>query len=102
LWQGFAPAVRPSIQAVVDALKEVPRSGYQERLVLAGTSNLARASADFPSFMSVLEVIEEQVVLLKLLTDMSADSGKVAWVRRELKDCTYNRLDALATGARPE
>jgi heat-inducible transcriptional repressor len=78
LWQGFAPAVRPSVQAVVDALKEIPRSGYQERLVLAGTSNLARASADFPSFMSVLEAIEEQVVLLKLLTDMSADSGKVA------------------------
>ncbi|MDR0593142.1 MAG: heat-inducible transcriptional repressor HrcA [Bifidobacteriaceae bacterium] len=78
LWIGFAEPVRPAVQAVVKTLKEIPKAGRQERLVAAGTSNLARAASDFRSFMPVLEAIEEQVVLLKLLTEMSADSGQVA------------------------
>ncbi|MDR2379452.1 MAG: heat-inducible transcriptional repressor HrcA [Bifidobacteriaceae bacterium] len=78
LWLGFTEDVRPAVQAVVDTLKAIPKSGYQERLVAAGTSNLARSSADFRRFMPVLEAIEEQVVLLKLLTEMSADSGQIA------------------------
>jgi heat-inducible transcriptional repressor len=54
------------------------RADPQERLVLAGTSNLARASGDFRHFMPVLEAIEEQVVLLKVLSELSSDTGQVA------------------------
>jgi heat-inducible transcriptional repressor len=49
---------------LLDALVEHP----EERLVLGGTANLTRNVADFPgSLRQVLEALEEQVVVLKLL-----------------------------------
>jgi heat-inducible transcriptional repressor len=49
---------------LIDALVEHP----EERLVLGGTANLTRNVADFPgSLRQVLEALEEQVVVLKLL-----------------------------------
>jgi heat-inducible transcriptional repressor len=46
--------------------------------VLAGTANLARAGTDFVgSIGPVLEALEEQVVLLKLLTELAADTGGI-------------------------
>jgi heat-inducible transcriptional repressor len=72
------PEARQSANLLAAALRDSIQVGRQERLAMAGTSNLARSSGDFSSFMPVLEAIEEQVVLLKLLSEMSADSGKVA------------------------
>ena len=41
----------------------------EERLVLAGTANLARTPADFPLTLEpVLEALEQHVVLLRLLS----------------------------------
>jgi heat-inducible transcriptional repressor len=52
---------------LVDALVEHP----EERLVLGGTANLTRNVADFPgSLRQVLEALEEQVVVLKLLASV--------------------------------
>jgi heat-inducible transcriptional repressor len=49
---------------LIDTLVEHP----EERLVLGGTANLTRNAADFPgSLRQVLEALEEQVVVLKLL-----------------------------------
>ena len=49
---------------LVESLAEHP----EERLVLGGTANLTRNVADFPgSLRQVLEALEEQVVVLKLL-----------------------------------
>jgi heat-inducible transcriptional repressor len=49
---------------LIDVLVEHP----EERLVLGGTANLTRNVADFPgSLRQVLEALEEQVVVLKLL-----------------------------------
>jgi heat-inducible transcriptional repressor len=49
---------------LVEALSEHP----EQRLVLGGTANLTRSAADFPgSLRQVLEALEEQVVVLKLL-----------------------------------
>jgi heat-inducible transcriptional repressor len=49
---------------LIDSLVEHP----EERLVLGGTANLTRNVADFPgSLRQVLEALEEQVVVLKLL-----------------------------------
>jgi len=49
---------------LIDTLVEHP----EERLVLGGTANLTRNTADFPgSLRQVLEALEEQVVVLKLL-----------------------------------
>ena len=49
----------------------------EERLVLGGTANLTRNTADFGgSLRSVLEALEEQVVVLRLLA-MQQEAGKV-------------------------
>jgi heat-inducible transcriptional repressor len=49
---------------LVESLAEHP----EDRLVLGGTANLTRNVADFPgSLRQVLEALEEQVVVLKLL-----------------------------------
>jgi heat-inducible transcriptional repressor len=57
-------AVTTVSMVLIDALVEHP----EERLVLGGTANLTRNVADFPgSLRQVLEALEEQVVVLKLL-----------------------------------
>jgi heat-inducible transcriptional repressor len=58
---------------LIETLVEHP----EERLVLGGTANLTRNVADFPgSLRQVLEALEEQVVVLKLLA-ASRDPGRV-------------------------
>jgi heat-inducible transcriptional repressor len=58
---------------LIESLVEHP----EERLVLGGTANLTRSVADFPgSLRQVLEALEEQVVVLKLLA-VSRDAGTV-------------------------
>jgi heat-inducible transcriptional repressor len=77
--EAFEDNARAAVKGVVNVLKDALRPGAgQERLIMAGASNLAKASRDFARLTPVLEAIEEQVVLLKLLTEMSADSGEVA------------------------
>ncbi|KAA2266075.1 heat-inducible transcriptional repressor HrcA [Solihabitans fulvus] len=56
---------------LIESLVEHP----EERLVLGGTANLTRSIADFPgSLRQVLEALEEQVVVLKLLA-VAKDEG---------------------------
>jgi heat-inducible transcriptional repressor len=58
---------------LIETLVEHP----EERLVLGGTANLTRNAADFPgSLRQVLEALEEQVVVLKLLA-AAQDPGTV-------------------------
>lgn len=60
---------------VLNALREMAHSATEQRIVMAGTANLARAGGDFPlSITPVLEALEEQVVLLKLFSELQADS----------------------------
>jgi heat-inducible transcriptional repressor len=58
---------------LIETLVEHP----EERLLLGGTGNLTRNAADFPgSLRQVLEALEEQVVVLKLLAS-AQDRGTV-------------------------
>lgn len=64
----FDSADRDLVRAVVRALDDALVEEREERVVLAGTANLARVGTDFPlSIGPVLEALEEHVVLLKLL-----------------------------------
>jgi heat-inducible transcriptional repressor len=65
---------------LAEAIVSAARGGTVERVVFAGTSNLARADAGFEqdAIGSVLEAIEEQVVLLRLLHEMARDATDVA------------------------
>jgi len=74
----FATHERDLVRAVLDALEDSLDVEREEKIVLAGTANLARSGPDFAqSIGPVLEAIEEHVVLLKLLTEMADGAGGV-------------------------
>ena len=83
LTAGFVDSARPEsaepLSAVLLALTEMVDSNRQDKVLLAGTANLAKSERDFSgSILPVLEAIDEQVVLLKLLAEMEADQNGVA------------------------
>lgn len=83
-------ALAQTATAIAERLVELARSKRQDRLIMAGSANLARAGSEFGTHMGpLLEAIEEQVVLLKLLADMQAD-GIAVQIGSE------NRFEALA------
>ena len=70
---GLGDAVGRAATVLVETLVE----HTEERLLLGGTANLTRNTADFGgSLRSVLEALEEQVVVLKLLAAQQ-EAGKV-------------------------
>ncbi|PRY63700.1 heat-inducible transcription repressor HrcA [Knoellia remsis] len=73
------PAARGLLAAIAAELTEVLVEQREERVVVAGTSNLVRAGEDFPTSIGpVLEALEEHVVLLKLLGTVSEQGDSVA------------------------
>lgn len=70
----FDPQDRDIARAVVRALDDALVEERAERVVLAGTANLARFGGDFPlSIHPVLEALEEHVVLLRLFSALAQD-----------------------------
>jgi heat-inducible transcriptional repressor len=71
----FASAERAVVAAVLAALLESLVEEHEDRVVLGGTANLARFGPDFPlTIRPVLEALEEQMVLLRLLGEASDPS----------------------------
>jgi heat-inducible transcriptional repressor len=70
---GVDAHVRPDAIALLSTVLETLVERPEERVVLAGTANLARTAAlDFPgSIRPVLEALEEQVVLLRLFGEVT-------------------------------
>jgi heat-inducible transcriptional repressor len=82
--QHLSELVTPELLRLVDA-------NSHEKILLAGTSNLAKREEDFPGSISkVLEAIEEQVILLKLISEMQDDQHGVS-----LRIGRENSVDAL-------
>jgi heat-inducible transcriptional repressor len=70
--QAFTADERPAVSALVATLLETLVEEREERIVLAGTANLTRFGMDFPgSVAPVLEALEEQMVLLRLLGEVT-------------------------------
>jgi heat-inducible transcriptional repressor len=68
------PELRPAVAAVVASLIEATADTVEQRIVLGGTANLARYRDSFSiSLEPVLEALEEQVVLLRLLGEVSGE-----------------------------
>jgi len=75
----YDPRDRDVVRSVVRALDDALVEEREERVVLAGTANLARFGTDFPLTIGpVLEALEEHVVLLKLLGTLGQDRDVVA------------------------
>ncbi len=72
----IAPALGPLARLVATTVVDTLGEQNEERIVLAGTANLARATMRFEQGLQpVLEALEEQVVLLGLLTEMALEPG---------------------------
>jgi heat-inducible transcriptional repressor len=68
--QGMAPELRRVVASVVAVVLQTLVEKPQERVVLGGTSHLTQHAQDFPQTLHpVLEALEEQWVLLRLLGD---------------------------------
>ncbi len=79
LLAAFPPEEHPVVEAVVGALRELLVEQREERVVLAGTSNLARVHGDFTlSLGPVLEALEQHVVLLRLIGHLGSDQDAIA------------------------
>lgn len=95
--------VEPEIQShvlrcatvLIETLVEQPN----DRLILAGASNLTRVARDFPQGLpSILEALEEQVVVLKLLANVQ-DLGHVSvLIGEENEDDQLAQTSVVATG----
>ncbi|CAH0253851.1 Heat-inducible transcription repressor HrcA [Arthrobacter sp. Bi83] len=101
---GCAPAERPAAVALSKALEGLAHSSREDRMVMAGTANLARSNVDFPlSIGPVLEALEEQVVMLRLLSDMAQDPRGVAVsIGRENPYDGLAEASVVATGYGPD
>ncbi|CAG7845372.1 Heat-inducible transcription repressor HrcA [Pseudoclavibacter triregionum] len=83
---------------IVANLLDQALSNTQERLVMAGASNLAHTERDFSSIAPVLEAIEEQVALLRLLQELSLDDGVAVRIGGEHRDAALSETALVAAG----
>ncbi|NEA42664.1 heat-inducible transcriptional repressor HrcA [Streptomyces sp. SID11385] len=68
----FEQEDRGTVAVVLSTLLETVVEETEERLMIGGTANLARYGQDFPLMIRpVLEALEEQVVLLRLLGEVT-------------------------------
>lgn len=69
-----SPMLRGAMTTLASVLMETLVERHDERIALAGTANLTRGALDFQgSLRPVLEALEEEVVLLKLIGEIEAD-----------------------------
>jgi heat-inducible transcriptional repressor len=75
-----SPHLRPLVAALSSTLVETLVEPGEDRLVVGGTANLARTAHDLPGTVRpILEALEEQVVVLKLISEV--DTGGTVVVR---------------------
>ena len=84
---------------LAQGLALLAHSTREDRILMAGTANLARSNNDFPlSIGPVLDALAEQVVLLRLLEAMAQDSlGMAVVIGRENPHDSLAEASVVAT-----
>ncbi|MGW2747871.1 heat-inducible transcriptional repressor HrcA [Streptomyces sp. NPDC001450] len=96
--EAFDVEDRGTVSAVLSTLLETLVEENEERLMIGGTANLARFGHDFPLVIRpVLEALEEQVVLLKLLGE-AKDSGMTVRIGHENAHEGLNSTSVVSVG----
>jgi heat-inducible transcriptional repressor len=94
----FDPDHSPVVASIVTTLLETLDEPREERIVLSGTANLTRLGHDFPdSLQPVLEALEEQVVLIRLLGEAASPDVTVR-IGRENDFEGLTRTSVVASG----
>lgn len=78
-----APELRGLLATLAAVLLESLAEQHSDRIVLGGTAHLTEHALDFPAMRPVLEALEEQVVLLRLLDHSVATSNVVVRIGNE-------------------
>lgn len=95
--EAFEQEDRGTVSTVLATLLETLVEETEERLMIGGTANLTRFVHDFPlTIRPVLEALEEQVVLLKLLGEQ--DSGMTVRIGHENAHEGLNSTSVVAVG----
>ncbi len=88
---------RANVVTIMTTLIEMAVEHPEEKVVLAGTSNLARANQDLTQNMHpILEALEEQVVLLRLLSD--SDSSVKVLIGEEQNEKSLRSTSLVSVG----
>ncbi|MCQ0022667.1 heat-inducible transcriptional repressor HrcA [Streptomyces somaliensis DSM 40738] len=96
--ESFEPEDRGTVSTVLSTLLETLVEETEERLVIGGTANLTRFGHDFPlTIRPVLEALEEQVVLLKLLGE-ATDPAMTVRIGHENAHEGLNSTSVVAVG----
>lgn len=97
---GLSPQDQRLGAELAQGLGILAESSREDRMVMAGTAYLARSNSDFlQSISPVLEALEEQVVLLRLLSEMASDPRGVAvTIGRENAYVGLTETSVVATG----
>ncbi len=98
LAEGFDIDDRPTVTGVLATLLEALVEEKEERIMLGGAANLTRFQHDFPlTIRPVLEALEEQMVLLKLLGE-ATDSTMTVRIGHENFHEGLNSTSVVAVG----
>ncbi|WP_261556567.1 heat-inducible transcriptional repressor HrcA [Frankia tisae] len=93
------PELRPCLATMTGVVLESLAERPEERLAMAGTANLTRASVDFAdSLRSILEALEEQVVLMKLIGSARETGTVTVRIGRETDVDALRTTAVVATG----
>src|SRR3954454_16503497 len=96
--EGFDLEDRGTVSTVLSTLLETLVEENEERLMIGGPANLTRFGHDFPlTIRPVLEALEEQVVLLKLLGE-AKDSGVTVRIGHENAHEGLNSTSVVSVG----
>ncbi|MGB6243502.1 heat-inducible transcriptional repressor HrcA [Gordonia sp. (in: high G+C Gram-positive bacteria)] len=98
-----APAdLRDTVVTIATVLVETLVERGDDRLVLGGTSNLARSAADFSPNLGgmdiVLDALEEQVVVLKLLAHTQRTGTVTVQIGEETNTENLRNTSVVSTG----
>lgn len=93
------PAELQGLLATLSAvLLETLAEQHSDRVVLGGTANLTEHALDFPAMRPVLEALEEQVVLLRLLDQAVATTNVVVRIGNENEHEAFTSTSLVTTG----
>lgn len=107
LGQGAIDLVEPrlvvAVRIITEVLGSLARNSSVDRILTAGTANLSRSNMDFPlSITPVLEALEEQVVLLRLFSELEQDAHGIAvGIGTENQYGALTEASVVATGYGP-
>ena len=93
------PVEVKSVEVIVEKVNNLAMESGDQKVMVGGAGNLARLDPDFSkNLLPVLDEIEENVVVLKLLGEMSSSDDILVRIGHENKASNLHSASIVATG----